>query len=118
MDSSRQSFQAALDQFDEVAQSFPAIPVTMAEFRSRQGIALGGLAFLALGADDPEKAREFADRAIENQSAARRLEPANPEFRSFLQAHYTFLAKILDRLGDEAAASQARREAERLTAAP
>jgi hypothetical protein len=92
------AFEQALDRLDDVSNGFPTLAETMAELHSRRGIALGGLSYLALTADDPVQARKLVEEAIQSQSAAQRLEPANPEYRSFLEAHQAFLAQIVERL--------------------
>ncbi|MBW3599953.1 MAG: protein kinase [Planctomycetes bacterium] len=118
MDQARNAFASARDRLDEIAEEFPNVPAASAEFRSRRGIVLGGLGFLAFQAEKAGEARTLVEQAIVEQTAARDLAPKNPKYRQFLAAHYGFLAQVLEHLGEPEEAQRARRQAEQLAAAP
>jgi tetratricopeptide (TPR) repeat protein len=111
------SFQQALECFDEIESRFPNVSESSAEFHSIRALALGGLAYLANVRNAPEEARRLAERAVEEQSSARRLESANPKYGQFLRQHYLFLVPILEQLGEDDEAQRVRQKAEELTPA-
>jgi hypothetical protein len=101
LDVANSAFEEALAHLDDLEGRYPKLRDTRADFRSLLGTALGGMAWIANERQAPEEALRLVERAIEEQSAAVKLDPSNPKFQQFLTMHKTFLAQITDRSRNE-----------------
>jgi tetratricopeptide (TPR) repeat protein len=110
----KQAFDESLVYLDEIHRRFPVIYDKRADFHSLRGIALGGLGYISLTNNAVDEARQLVSQAIDEQSAATNLDPLNPKYRRFLQQHYTFMAQILNRLGEDDEAGKMLRTSEQL----
>jgi tRNA A-37 threonylcarbamoyl transferase component Bud32/tetratricopeptide (TPR) repeat protein len=85
----------AIGLFTSLAEQSPK----HARYQSLLAIASGGFGWLRMEQDDPEQAQHFVEEAIVRQRAAVAANPQNPDFRSRLAEHYSFLAEIHVRQG-------------------
>jgi tetratricopeptide (TPR) repeat protein len=111
-----EAWRQALSLWDKLTIAFPDEP----EYRHRLGGTLSNLGLVRKRQGDVKQARRHVERAVEEQEAARKLNPRHPQYRLYLCNHLTILAQLLDGAGEgEGAVKLARRAVdvqEKLTA--
>jgi tetratricopeptide (TPR) repeat protein len=92
--------QKAQSAFEQLLADSPDVP----EYKSLLGMTLGGRAWLMH--DEPERAKQLVEAAIEQQKMAYNANPDRPEYRQRLAEHYIFLAEVLIKQMNFTAASE------------
>ncbi len=100
------AYRQAMPLQHRLAEEFPEV----SKYRSAYGATLNNLGLCLAERGALPEARQVYELAIVHQRAARKVNPTDPVYRSYLRNHHWGLAAVLLRLGEHAGAAENARE--------